>query len=102
MGRGGFAAGRGLLRRGRPFLRRHFGRDRRSAALAHAKPPAGWPALNLATGQHKLVSAASVGWCGVGPNYKPATVPSFAGTTVDGLTVTSNSSEVAAVPAGSA
>ena len=30
------------------------------------------------------------------------TVPSFAGITVDGLTVTSNSSEVAAVPAGSA
>jgi hypothetical protein len=33
---------------------------------------------------------------------EPATVPSFAGTTVDGLTVTSNSSEVAAVPTGSA
>ena len=29
-------------------------------------------------------------------------VPSFAGISVDGLTVTSNSSEVAAVPTGSA
>jgi len=33
---------------------------------------------------------------------EPAAVPSFVGITVDGLTVTSNSSEVAAVPAGSA
>jgi outer membrane protein assembly factor BamB len=104
--------------------------------VAVPTPGGGMAALNLATGQHKLVSAASVGWCGVGPDYKtqvgypnghggtaytrsafagyqpcdalgdetaePATVPSFVGTTVDGLTVTSNSSEVAAVPTGSA
>jgi outer membrane protein assembly factor BamB len=92
-------------------------------------------ALNLATGKHRLVSSAAVGWCASSVVYKtkvgypngsggttyqrlgasgfepctasgdttsePASVPSFAGVVVGGLTVTSDSSEVAATPTGS-
>jgi outer membrane protein assembly factor BamB len=93
-------------------------------------------ALNLATGKHRPVSSAAVGWCPSSVTYKtqvgypngsggtayqrfgasgfepctasgdtasqPSSVPSFAGVVVGGLTVTSDSSEVAAAPAGSA
>ncbi len=89
-------------------------------------------ALSLATGKHRPVSSAAVGWCPSSVTYKtkvgyptdiggtvyqrigasgfepctavgdtapqPSSVPSFAGVVVGGLTVTSDSTEVAATP----
>jgi len=69
-----------------------------SEVVAVTIPGGGTVALNLVTGEYKPISPETAAWCGVGPDFKTQA----GGITVDGLTVTSNSSEVAAVPTGSA